>query len=352
MARASGQRLHPYIGYQPDGRIDDVLVEVKRDVHSFRNVRASIMGLAYHLAVDTTAQGALLVLVDSRITQPRLERELELAAATMQAKITNRLWIVLEQNGKFLNLPSKLGKGFEAKLKAVVDAEIPTRRARAPQYVILQLLIHQWLLGEGPMTREWLIRMSGASYPTVAAALKRYEHVLTQHSDRRVELRRFPREEWAELAVKSEEFRQAVRFVDRSGQTRPADSLRARLAKRPPKGVALGGVEAARYYDPHLDLRGTPRLDITIAQDGPPAEDVARHLDPALEPATSRNESPSVVIHRLQRPARFFTGKSTHTVQFADPVETLLDLHEAHLEPQAEQLLKYFMAHSNLRQKP
>ena len=349
MAHPPGPRLSGYIGYLPDARIDDILVDWKHGIHSFRNVRATLLELAYALTVDKTAKGAVILLLDSRITRPRLERELALARGALHPDVAQKIWIILEEEGRYPGLPSRLGRTFEAKLRKAVRLAAPAHRARYPQYTVLHLLIHQWLLDRGPMTTEWLVRASGSSYPTVAAALQRYEHVIARGSDRKVQLRRFPRDEWAEMVAMSDKYRSTERYADRSGQPRSPESLLGRLARRASPDVAVGGVNAGRFYDPRLDLRGTPRLDLSVAGAGASCEDLVKSLDPALERLESRSEPASVVVHHTQVKDSLFQQDPKGKLRYADPVETLLDLHEARLEPQASELLQFFVSRRKTR---
>ena len=336
-------RTHAHIGYEPDAQIDDFLVGVSVGASSFRNVRAILLAMAYLLA-GKPGKSALLVLTSTRITQPRLERELELAGQVMKPGIAKRLHVTIETGGRYSSLPAGLRSGFPAKLTEVVNAGIAkTVRARRPanssEYAILEILIHEWLLARGPMTTDRLMKISGSSYPTVANALKLFDPILVRHSDRQVELRRFPQHEWAGLVAVSERVRATKRFTDRSGQPRSPEAMFRRLRKLNLPNVAVGGVMAARnFYLPSFDLAGTPRLDLTVNTGAGVDWDFVKELDPAIEIA-ARGESANLVVHQIhRRESLFVEGKDG--VRYADPVECLLDLHEARLEQQAQQLLQ------------
>lgn len=335
------QRLLPHIGYEPDLRIGNVMVELKRGAHSFRAVRSSLMAMAYHLALEPKARG-VLALLDSRITRPRLEREMELVGKVLRPEVFKRISVVLDEGGRFTGLPDDLQSGFAARLRGATKEPITTsRKSKFSQFLVLQLLLRQWLLEEGPVTTEWLMQASGTSYPPVANALKRYADVLTRHSDRRVELRRFPREEWAELVTVSQRIRSTTRYADRSGIARSPRAMMQRLANRKVPHVAIGGIEAARHYLPSIDLVGAPRLDISVHTTSSMDPELIHILDPGLEPTTRKDEPAALVVHLTQRKnAMFVPGKGG--VLFVDPVEALLDLHEARLEAQAQELLQHF----------
>lgn len=341
--RLSALRTQAHIGYEPDAQIDDFLVEVSVGASSFRNVRATLLAMAYLLA-DKLDKHALLVLTRTRITQPRLERELDLVEQVIKPGIAGRLHVTIESEGRYSDLPAQRRPGFTEKLREIVNAEIvkATRKkklANSSAYAILEILIHEWLFARGPMTTDRLMKISGSSYPTVAEALKLFEPLLFRHSDRQVELRRFPHHEWTGLVAVSERIRGTKRFADRSGQPRSPEAMIRRLQKRNLPNVAVGGVIAARsYYLPSFDLVGTPRLDLTVNTIAGVDWDFVKDLDPAMENA-ERGEPANLVIHQIHRKESLF-AEGHDGVRYTDPVECLLDLHEARLEQQAQQLLQ------------
>ncbi len=328
-------------GARPDGRWRDVRVEVKPRTHSFRNVRASLLELAYRLADEPESRG-LLVLANSRITEERLKNELHRVKKTLRPDVIRRLAVVIEQNHGYVGIPPDLGDDFRVWLDDLVRKETRAGKPRQSYFAVLEVLLHQWLLGKGPMTTDWIMKTIGCSYPTVAGALRRLDHALIRHSDRRVELRHFPREDWARLVAMSDETRSTTRFADRSGQKRSPEALLRRLTTLTRADLAVGGVVGARHYHPDLDLVGTPRLDLSLHC---PAKRVdwrfVERLDPALEKTERRDEPAALAVHLVRREVSLFQpGKGG--LQWADPVECLLDLHEARLDAQAKEFLHHF----------
>lgn len=342
----TSQSTHSDIGYEPDGRWPDgahnVWVEVKSRTHSFRNVRASLLGLAYLLSSEPKAR-ALLVLADSRITEERLQAELRLAEQTLRPDVMQRLTLVIEKDHSYLGLSPDLGPDFRVWLDELVAKESHEgAKPRQSHYAILEILLNQWLLGKGPMTTDWIMKTSGVSYPTVANALRRLDHVLKRHSDRRVELRHFPQEEWARMVTLSDEVRATTRFVDRSGQARSPQSLLRRLAQLDRSDVAVGGIAGARHYDPDIDLVGVPKVDLSLHCTGKRVDwSFVERLDPALEKTERRDDPAALVVHLVRREAALFQSDDSG-MQWADPVECLLDLHESRLESQAMEFLDFF----------
>lgn len=190
------------------------------------------------------------------------------------------------------------------------------------------------------MTTVSLMDMAGCSYPTVASALRMVRHCLVRHSDRKVELERFPKEEWARMVAVSEKARGTVRFADRSGQPRSAESLLRRLQRLERADIAVGGVVGAKHYHPALDLVGIPRLDLSLHCWRNEANwSFVERLDPGLARTDRRDEPASLVVHLVRRKKSLFE-QGTDGLLYADRVECLLDLHEARLESQAQELLE------------
>jgi len=328
------------IGYEPDACWTEggqkVWVEVKSGTHSFRNVRASLLGLAYLLSREPDSR-ALLVLPDSRITEDRLRAEVRLAEQTLRPEVMGRLSLVLGKDHGYFGIPDDLDKDFQLRLDGLIKKESPDgAKPRQFYYGVVAVMVHEWLLGHGPVTTDWLMKTVGCSYPTAARALQRLAHQLVRYSDRRAALRRFPREEWARFVTVAGEVRTTLRYADRSGQARSAHSLLRRLEKLGRSDVAVGGVEGARHYDPEIDLVGLPRLDLTLhCPDRRVDLSFVEQLDPALKETAERDAPASLVVHLLRRKASLFQP-GDGGLQWADPVECLLDLHEARLEPQAK----------------
>jgi hypothetical protein len=340
---ADNEKMVADTGYRPDGQWHDVWVEVKFETHGIRNLRASILGLAYWLNNNPTSRG-LLVLVESRITEERLQREWKLAQQTLHPEVLQRMAVAFAKNKQYVGLPTDLGDDFRVWLDQLVLRESHEGKTRESFYATLEVLLHQWLLGKGPMTSEWLMKTVGCSYPTVAASLRRLESSLLRHSDRRVELRYFPRDEWARLLAVSDEVRSTTRFADRSGQPRSIDSLVNRLKRLERSDIAVGGIVGARHYQPDLDLVGTPRLDLSLHCRSKRVDwNFVKELDPALQETKRRDEPAPLVIHLVRR-ARSLFDPGEDGLQWADPVECLLDLHEGRLESQALEFVESFPA--------
>lgn len=316
---------------------------VKADVDAIRTVREAIGDLAYEL---TRRPGAFAYLLLPRpgITRARLDEEWRRAAAILQTEILHRVAICIPtENDRFDGVPAPPPEDVVRWLGELVQREAaqPADRLQRVDYefVIVKLLIHQWLTRRRPVATSWLSTAAGCSYPTVARVLKSLGNLVERQSDRSVSLAYFPRPEFARLVANSERQRSTIRFVDRSGQPRtPGEHLR-RLEALQPVGVAIGGVLGARHYLPGLDLVGTPRLDLSIHCPGRRVDlGLIRSLDPALHREDDPQRPANVVVHAVRHADPLFSPREGG-LAWADPVECILDLYEARLDAQGAQLI-------------
>jgi len=328
-----------------DGEIDDTFVEVKSGLNAVRNLRAGLLNLAYALQSNPHRRG-LLVLTGTNITHTRLDQEWRLAQQALRPELIDRLGIVIFQDGDSRGYPELPPPSFLARLEDIVRRETDHagRRMPRPDYFseILKVLIHDWLLKKDAMPLGRLQDVVGCTYPTAAKVLDRLSPYVRRKSDRSVGLNSFPRAAWSALLARGEEVRQTTLFVDRSGQQRAPENLARRLAKLGRNDLAVGGVLGARSHYPSLDLVGTPRVDLTVHCPGPRLDlDFITRIDPGLSPAGSAAEPAALVVHVLRRKEAWFTPLPEGGWR-ADPVECLLDLHEARLEAQAAEFFNAF----------
>jgi hypothetical protein len=344
-----GCAIKDFPGFRAVAVMDDTVYEVLIETKDARRLRTTLMDLARVVSTSEKIRRVVLVLEEPGITDARLQEEWQGADSVIRPELFSHLSVVIRQSGKWSGIPGPPAASDLPVLEEILQHELSRRPAGASRsseahYEILRVLIHQWLLGRGPLSIGSLMEISGASHPTVSRSLERLEHCLTRHSDRSVELRIFPRDEWARLVAVSDDVRATVRFVDRSGQARSPESLLRRLSSLGRQDIAVGGVWGAKHYHPSLDLIGNPRLDLSIHSARKTADlSFVEKLDPALEKATRRDESPTLVIHTIRRAESLFQP-AENDLPWADPVECLLDLHEARLESQAMEFLKSFPA--------
>lgn len=326
-----------------DAVVGHRLIEVKLGVAALRSVKEGLMQLAYALAENPDHEG-YLVLADASVTLQSLQKEWRRAASVLRPQLLNRLTLCVGDADQFTGIPRNPDAETRRILSEVVEAERP--RVGSPvarsdaSFVITKILLNQWLKDAKPVTTDWLSKTSGYSYPTISAVLHRLGSLIQRESDRRVRFRWFPREELARLLAHSNRARSTVRFADRSGKSRSPESHVRRLQVLNPTNVAIGGVLGARHYFPDLDLLGLPRLD--LSQHAPKRHldlGFVKKLDPALRIVEDPQEPADLVIHAVQHKDPLFEPRRGG-LYWADPVECLLDMHEAGLEVQASQFLK------------
>ena len=204
-------------------------------------------------------------------------------------------------------------------------------------FEVWKVLLGAWLSREGPLSAIEIGKRSGASIPTVAAALRHFRQrgEVPDTRNRPIELLAFPQATLREVLVLSNSLRRPVHYRDASG--RPADpaGLLQHLRTAAPAGLAVGGVVAGRHYDPDFDLNGLPRLDVLVDSTVP--SDWVKKVDPALRVALPTAGSLSSLFIRCEPSPT--DGTTSRTMRLADPVETLLDLYEMRLTEQAEHMV-------------
>ena len=310
-------------------------VRILRDTAAARVLRAELMAMASQVARDPS-RAATLRLMRPRISEERLEEEWRAAAGALRPAVLSRLSlqaVFADGRSRVFGAPRTLPP--EARVGEAMRAGGIRLPPRDLSFAVEKLLVWAWLTRRGPLTRKWLERTAGCSYPTVASVVKRLGSAVHRRPDRRIELTHVPREEWARLFALSGEARSVMRFVDRSGQPEAPAALLRRLGKAAPDGVAVGGVAGARHYHPELDLLGLPRADLSVHA---PTRDVEIgflvRLDPALKQVKDSAEPAQLVLHFVRHADALFTP-NPGGLPWADPVECLLDLDEAGLQAQA-----------------
>jgi len=319
------------------------IVELKTRLSGFRELRDALAQLAGYL-VEVHAKQAILVLVSPRANSSAIVAEFKRFRSALRPELAERLHIVLHRNGTFEGRP----KQISAEDWRLIEQKVETQPVQGVslgrpdlQSEVLRVIIHEWIRCRGPMTSRWLEETVGCNYRTVVSAIKRLGRAVRRHSDRKVELSYFPKDTWMQLVAVSDRARATIRYSDRSGQPRSPESLVKRLAKLDRPDIAIGGVLGAKHCDPYLDLVGTPSLALSVHCPGDRFNlDFVRRLDPALERSQDSQAPARLTLHFLRRKEALFDRDDKGMI-WADPVECLLDLHEARLEPQALEFIEF-----------
>jgi hypothetical protein len=313
-----------------------------RDVSATRVLRSELLAMATAAARARPGQTETLRLVCPSLSESRIEKEWGAAADALRPKVLERLSLqVVFPDGR----TRIFGAHQNARLdRAPIERGIDRDKLRLPQrdlaFAVEKLLVWAWLTRKGPLTRKWLERTAGCTYPTVAAVVRRLGSALRRHPDRRIEVTHVPRGEWVRLFGISGEARSTLRLADVSDQRSDPARLLRRLTQAAPAGVAVGGVAGAHHYHRQLDLVGLPRLDLSVHAPGRDAViGFVRRLDPALTQVTDP-AAPAVVVLHFVRHKEALVVPHPAGLPWADPVECILDLHEAGLQAQASELLE------------
>lgn len=317
--------------------------------HAVRDLRAALMELAGWLAKHTDQRG-LLLLLDNRLTSQRLEEEISAAGKALRPSVYERVQLLevphqfpLRSRLQEAGLSTQQAIGVDTALHESFAKKATTHSPRSAHDLVFEHLVNAYLLGLGPMTTESIMAATGFSYPSVADALGKLATGIRRLSDRRVELKHFPRQEWSRFISVYERGQFCHKFTLASELARSPENLLKRFRKLAPPATAIGGVHAANYYDPEFDLTGSSRLDLCINSQQPDqALELARQIDPALEPAPFNTANPALVLWPVHRVATLFQHDPQSGAFWADPVTCLLALHDARLEPQAQALIRSF----------
>ncbi len=308
-----------------------------------RDLHAALLQLA--LTVEETKKRKALWIYIPKMTIGRIQFEWRRFLRVIDRQIPALISMVALTNDGFWASSSEGNGDLEKEARRL----LPTmaRPASAPQWTTIspkffevwKVLLGAWLTREGPLTALELSRRSAASIPTVAVALRhlRRRREIADTRNQPIELLGFPRATLREVLALSDSLRRPVHYHDASGRPPDPAGLLRHLRGAPPQGLAIGGVVAAKHYDPDFDLNGLPRLDVVVDDNVP--SDWVRKLDPAMRVVPPTGPSPVLVVHPVKSLRAIDPSKGT--LRMADPVETLLDLYEMRLTDQAEHMIAH-----------
>lgn len=312
------------------GSAGDVLVEIKRS-NNIRDIRDALVALAYALSDDAPTTTAICLVTPSRLSHNRVLDEIERFRKIARPDFARRIHLLtIDEDGQFCGSGYDGDPAFFKWLASLVAAEAATAPAgRSNQQSVSSMLVQLALRGEGPQTFKALQEACGASYPTVAAAVKALsEQGFIEHqSDRRFELKYLNQEAWLKMARAHGQNRKVLRFIDPTGQARKPEAMATRLRKLQEQGlarnVAVAGVLGAMHYFPDLDISASPRLDLSVYGVG---TDFVQKLDAALELTSDPQANAAVVVHLTLEHPRFMERASD--ASWASELECIADLVE------------------------
>jgi hypothetical protein len=344
-----GEFLAAGSGHEFRSRDGKRLLDIELHAQGIRDLHAAILRMAQQVSRDRRAGRGIVAVWTPRVSDERIRGEWGSTLSLFKPAIACRMALVVVRPDRCLTL------GDDRELRRLGDAlradlgkqEAPVREARPALsrkfFEIFKILLGQWLLRKGPAAIGELMRRTGCSYPSVAEAIKRLEGAgeIARRSNRSVEFASFPRKTWSEALALSETLRRTRSYADTSGRSPDPAALLRRLQALSPAHVAIGGVQAAHRWDPHFDLHGLPRLDVAVhVARGVGDFGFVNALDPALQRAEGASSKIVLAVHPLFRSDPLFEKNPKGKIDWADPVETLLDLHELGLVDQAEALIR------------
>ncbi len=328
-----------------DALLDNSIVEYKVRLSDVRVLQSAFIRLAKLLEEHSSYKG-ILVIDDARISKARLFEEWESWNKLFQPSILSRIRMVIFLHSSIIE---KIGGFSSEEIEALhtiqnqlwEKSENSKRKKSDSLIEIFRVLLVHWFRGSGPLQITHLSQQTGFSFPTIAGALEKMESHLKRNSDRSVELNTFPRDQWFKLTSAMDIVRVPQGYW--AHNPRSVNDLIDRVNENADKDIAFGGIIGASNYFPGIDLVGIHRIDLCVHNWSLGKIDkFIRKLDPGLKRVES-GELPQVVIHNLSRPESLFT--KSENIPIADEVECLLDLYEARMESQANELLEHLIGH-------
>lgn len=312
-------------------------VQVTQGMRTARDLRSLLMDAAYSLKANNE-QTVLCLLFKSGFSSKRLRQEVAQFQAVVKKDLGRRIQVYALKSPADLMLVLPSGMDVEA-LQACVTQALSGKPKTSSREAVVGQLLHRWINQLPPVTVAELAGLSGASIPTVYAALTTLEPSSLQSDEERgLSLAGFSADAWQQWLSRSAQ-RPTAKFVDRSGSPRSPEKLARQLIKLGRSDVAIGGVLGAKYHFSGLDITAAPFLDIVVH--GTPHTDLTfiEQLDPGLERDDSLDAHGHVIVHFANRPHSLFVIKNAAV--WADVLDCLVHLWDAQLIHQVEDLIQH-----------
>jgi len=339
-----------------------------RQTNSIRDVRDAFLGLAHLLQKKAPQSTALCVLVESRLSEERLQDELARFRDVIRPDIGPRIhFLVRTGNGEHPNTVSFKGSlkdvpgSFYTWLEALMEHErvhgrSAPRRRLPPRQIVMAALAQLRLRNHPPVTIRHLQEICTVSYPTVAAVLKDLSGKgwLEDSGERGVRLRPLTTGEWMTLARDHGRLRQTHLYTDATGHSSPERMVKqlARLqaAGKASQKVRIGGVIGASRHFPELDITAAPRLDLSI--DTLPAQ-LAALLDAGLRRKTKPEQQVALALHVTNDSGEITGVEGAPPGPQASELECLSDLIEMDYVREATEIAHHMeLMNQNGRNRP
>jgi len=320
----------------PDG---DFLIEVKR-TNNARDLRGSLLALAFALEKERASTQALLVLTDSKLSAARLSDELAMFRNIVKDEVGRKIHFVAfgEDLLRMKGLLPQFSDDLALFIHDLVLHETATQGGRVTRVFVQSLVVDRWLQGR-PMTASLEVQdETKASKPTVIAALDHLAKLeVISGPAGGFSVRPPSWEAWERLALELKSERKAIRFQDPSGLARSPSALLSRLLKikdrtNRPLDIALSGVMAAYHFYADLNITAPPRLDLSVYNGD---SSFVRLLDAGLVEVKNMTAHARLVLH-VGRRLRTPSAQQTPGLDQASPLECLADLLDIGLTAEAK----------------
>lgn len=316
----------------------------KRGLSAYRDVRDVLSQMALQMPPDPDKQ-AYFVIDNPKISTQGIIDEFESFREILRPAVALVLHIIITREGCIEYADTTdLSDADRKQVERHIATHDPADRVALPKasmkFEVFKCILLEWVENKAVMTNKQIADHAGCSYRTVAAVLELLGPAVARNQDRSFYLEYFPEDTLNHFMAAADKHRATIHYEDKSGEPVAAEVLMKRFAKLKPPHVALSGVIGAKHYNPDLDIVNAPRLDLIVHA---PASAMADnsfipHLDPALK--ESRTKYPAVAVHFLRRKHSNFNTDG-NGLNWADPVECLLDLYEAGLGPQMSGFLSF-----------
>jgi len=321
-------------------------VEVSIGMRTARDLHSMLLDAAYSLKNNEAT--FLAMLFKCGFTPERLAKEIEDFKGIARPEVGSRINVHAvspeDDLGQILSEYVATAQ-LDELLRCVLEESSGTPKASSRQDVQF-LLLHRWLLGQAPIKTAELAAQSGASQPTVYAALADLSSGdFHRTRDRRVSLKSFSPQAWQKWLTRSAEA-QTVKFVDRSGAPRSPEKLARTLSAMALRDVAIGGVLGAMHHYPSIDITGAPHLDVLIHGTQHADLSFIERLDPGLVRDDSADARPHLRVHFTNRRESYF--EVHEGVVWADVLDCLVHMWKAGLNHQVEDLIGHLSKQAQL----
>ncbi|MDO9020712.1 MAG: hypothetical protein Q8S73_15970 [Deltaproteobacteria bacterium] len=334
------------------GRDGRTAIEVKATLSGVRDLQAALVQLALAVRANPSAEFVVLIATIKRLSRPRALQEFEQVREMLRPEVGHRLALIAATDDGPIAAPdvATVRELFDRVKPLLTGGPILTARGVTAAWTnktveVWKVLFDGWLQNRGPMTSDAIVRASESSSPTVLSVLTLLNGYgeIERGSDRRVMFNALPQRSLGEVLVVLRTMTRRTSYVDGTGRAPDPHRLLRKVQAGVRAGVSLGGIVAARHYQPDFDLNGLPRLDVCVcARPAAYWEQWTARVGPALRESRPGDPLALLVVHHLPRTELRRDlerdPSSEPALPFAEPSEVILHLYDAGLHAQAESL--------------